>query len=151
MKNYLETTIGRVVLSVIVLIIWGVNAFNFSQLAKQESSTIDISSLVKKDIILPAKVYYVYKASLRDPFVRSGQVQKVDLREADVQKKKYVPEIILNGIFGKSVMLTLNGNEVVFKSLGEFLEEGIMLKRIFADSVHLEIEDDLITLTVNNQ
>jgi len=149
MKDFLETTLGRILLGVIVLIIWGVNAFNFSQMANHESATVGDNVFEKEEVILPSKVNYEYTPSSRDPFMRSGISQQENRSRSQAEQTIYIPEITLNGIFGKTIMITTNGNEVVFMKAGEFLLDGIMLKRIYADSVHLEVGDDLITLTVN--
>jgi len=149
MKDFLETTFGRIILGIFVFLIWGVNAFNFSKLAGDDISTVSTVIDERSEITVPSKASYTYTNKGRDPFNQIAESPSSRVEEVILESTQYRHELILHGIFGNTAMLTINSKDPVFIKPGEFLEEGIMLKRIFTDSVHLEVGDELITLTVN--
>lgn len=148
--DFLETTMGRVILGSVVLVVWGINAVNFSKLSGQDTLSSVSTEVLGEPVTLPAVINYEYRATSRDPFYRAsnqplGISPQVEYEEPTLQ----LPQITLDGIFGATIMVRVDGGASRFVNTGEYLAEGILLKRIFSDSVHIEIGDQLHTLMIN--
>jgi hypothetical protein len=149
MKDFLETTVGRIILGAIVLIIWVVNAFNFSQMGEEDNAVVSNSNIEFMIVSNLEKMNYTYDAISRDPFSRIDVVQTAKIIQNSGEEYQNIPDIQLNGIIGTSAMITLEGSEVIIIEPGEFISEEILLKRIFTDSIHIEIGDHQLTLIIN--
>jgi hypothetical protein len=154
MKEFLETPLGKSILGIVVIAIWGINVINFSELSSgdtpvtvQQVSTIDLSELN-----VPEKAYYEYDATGRDPFkpIRSIR-QEPDFNPTDEVEIQQIqlPGLILNGIVdGSAVIMDEQGTTYILDNKEKFLDD-IQIIHIWTDSVLVEYLDEHFTLKLN--
>lgn len=154
MKEFLETTPGKLLLGALVLLIWGRNVINISELsssdeqvAVQSVKNIDIDNLV-----LPAKISYEYSSSGRDPFKKPFLRYELPTKPEQIQESKeevVLPNITLSGIMeGMALITDEQGNTVFVKAKETFMNE-LYVMHIWQDSVLLEYQDKKFTLKLN--
>lgn len=147
MMQFLETTLGRIILLIVVGAIWGVNAFNFSKLANQEESAAQSRGLEFITIELPAENTYRYTVRNRDPFARGNSpVLQGPRSTTEIER---MPNIRLIGIMGTTSILQIDNGETVIKEAGEVVIGDVVLETVFEDSVHLTFNDKTITIKLN--
>ena len=120
-------------LLIVVLLIWGVIGYQiFSKLNTNQETTATVE-MPKKYI--PKKIKkdkpYTIKADYRDPFLGKFPSKKI-VRKKIIKKTMILfPSIIYNGVIAgntsQSYILTINGNQEVFK-LKETINEVKLLK-----------------------
>lgn len=154
MKDFLETTLGKIILSAVVAVIWGVNVFNFSEMtgSSETQSIQQVQNINIDELTIPEKVSYSYSSSARDPF-RNGGIQtenKTIISSQDTQEEFYVePELVLAGIFDGMAVISDNFGQSYFLENGETFKDGITVKKIVQDSVILEYKQRNLTLKLN--
>ncbi|MFV1883198.1 MAG: hypothetical protein ACMZ7B_01715 [Balneola sp.] len=154
MKDFLETTTGKIILGVVVAAIWGVNLVNFSQLSDDSVAYVasEVQRIDMDALMVPANVNYAYKASARDPFRRPGTSLPVR-EEANIQQEKQqefnMPELVLAGIFDGMAVISDNLGQSFFVEYGDEFKDGIKVKEIVQDSVVLEYQKRNIILKLN--
>lgn len=150
MKDFLETTIGRILLIGIVLVIWGVNAVQFSdvlsnkeEVAKQQQDDIDLSNLS-----LVSREQFTYKQANRDPFGLNTQPVRQNPEPNPVES--YIrPRIAVLGVMDETIMvLDQTRSIIVVKETDVF--NGITVKSITQDSVIFEHENKPFVIKVRS-
>lgn len=155
MKEFLETTIGKIILGVVVAAVWGINFVNFSELAGQNEQIAEpsISEISLEDLELPNAKIYTYWASGRDPFfsiapVRQTSPEPVTRRNAP-QQVYQPPVLFLTGIMDGLAVISSATGETHLVSKGEVFN-GVSVLEVWQDSVLLQHQKNKITLTINN-
>ncbi|XWN37313.1 MAG: hypothetical protein ROO71_00025 [Balneola sp.] len=151
MKDFLETTTGRILLVGIVLVIWGVNAVQFSdvlsnkeEVAKQQQDDIDLSNLS-----LVSREQFAYKQAGRDPFDSNSQVEKERAKEPEQIEPYRRPRIAVLGVMDETIMvLDETRSIIVVKETDVF--NGITVKSITQDSVIFEHENKSFVIKVRS-
>ena len=152
MKEFLETTAGRILLAVVVLVIWGKNAINISELGSgnDQVSVQDVQRIDVNDLVVPTKIQYEYTAVGRDPFKSPAFREGPQITIQEEQEEEVVlPPITLSGIMeGMAVVTDQQGNTHLLKRNDMFMND-IYVMHIWADSVLLEFKDKKFTLKLN--
>ncbi len=151
MKDFLETTVGRVLLIGIVLVIWGVNAVQFSEVlsnkeevAKQQQDDIDLSNLS-----LVSREQFTYKQANRDPFELNRQPVQRQNPETNPIDPYIRPRIAVLGVMDETIMvLDATRSIIVVKETDVF--NGITVKSITQDSVIFEHENKPFVIKVRS-
>ncbi len=155
MKDFLETTIGKIILGAIVIVVWGVNVVNFSELASSEEVPVvqQVQSINLDELTVPEKIGYTYSPSGRDPFRMSGTPQVVQAPQP-VQNRPEpevpMPRLILSGILDNTAVILDDRGQSYFVESGETFREGILVTAVVRDSVLLEYNDKKFTLKLND-
>jgi type II secretory pathway component PulC len=150
MKEFFETTLGRVILGVIVAIIWGVNMISFSEMSSGgEMQTVQqVQHLDMDQLELPRNVTYSYKA-VRDPFaspnLRASANAPVTKNIQD-EAEFIAPTLTLNGIFDGMAVISDEVGQSFFVEEGDVFKDDIKVKEIVQDSVILEYQESKFTL-----
>lgn len=152
MKDFLETTVGRILLIGIVLVIWGVNVIQFSdvlgnkeEIAKQQQDDIDLSNLSS----LVSREQFTYKQANRDPFDSNTQVEKERAKEPEQIELYRRPRIAVLGVMDETIMvLDANRSIIVVKETDVF--NGITVKSITQDSVIFEHQNKPFVIKVRS-
>lgn len=150
MIQFLETPVGKIILFVIVGLIWGMNVINFSKMEREEVAPIS-AGLELIDVEVPNNYTYTYTKSVRDPFNR-GNIP-IEIQTQEIQPEpiitKQLPVIKLVGVMGSTSILQFENGETVMKKEGEVIMVGILLERVFKDSVSIQVDNESITLKIN--
>lgn len=150
MKSFFETALGRVILVGIVMVIWGVNAFQFSDIlsqketvAQDQSTSIDIGKLTNL-----TKKEFVYVSDNSNPFktVQRKIIENPIIKEPSYQK----PRIALLGIMDDTIMILTELNEVVVMKEKQEIN-GIFVKEITTDSVLFVHQKKEFVLKINTR
>ena len=151
MIQFLETPVGKIILMVIVGLIWGLNVINFSNMAQEEQVGSISAELELIDVMVPNSYTYSYTKSNRDPFIRGNIPMETPPPEIQLEPiiSKQLPNIKLVGVMGSISILQLENGETVMKKEGEQIIMGILLERVYEDSVSIQVNDESITLTLH--
>jgi len=153
MKDFLETTLGRVLLGVVVATIWGVNAINFSEMRTGSSAQVaqQVERIDLDELTVPEEISYRYTAS-RDPFVsnmtRENQSQPVQAPENE-QMSAEDPELALMGVFDGMAVITDGQGQSYFVQEGQRFNLDILVQGIAQDSVILQYQQRTLILKLN--
>ncbi|MFA5670404.1 MAG: hypothetical protein WC967_14280 [Balneolaceae bacterium] len=151
MKEFLETPVGKIILGVIVMAVWGVNMVQFSDVF-QNSEKVTVQTKEEIDISTLAFIEetpFIYKSVRRDPFknplAREVAVTKVSSPKEQVPQ----PRLILAGILdGTAILRGEGGRMFVVKEEEEF--DGILVKSITPDSVILSFQNKEFVVKVTS-
>jgi|TARA_R110001599_G_scaffold150929_3_gene335329 nitrogen fixation-related uncharacterized protein len=151
MKDFLETTVGRILLIGIVVVIWGVNVVQFSdvlgnkeEVALQQQDDIDLSNLS-----LVNREQFVYKQANRDPFEFYPQPVRRQNPETNPVESYIRPRIAVLGVMDETIMvLDATRSIIVVKETDVF--NGITVKSITQDSVIFEHENKPFVIKVRS-
>ncbi len=151
MKNFLETTAGRILLVGIVLVIWGVNVVQFSdvlgnkeEVALQKQDDIDLSNLS-----LVSREQFTYKQVNRNPFELYTQPIQRQNSESNPVEPYIRPRIAVLGVMDETIMvLDATRSIIVVKETDVF--NGITVKSITQDSVIFEHENKPFVIKVRS-
>ena len=151
MKEFLETTLGKVVLGIIVVTIWGWNVINISELGDDDQVNIqEIQSIDINDLMVPSKVLYEYKAVGRDPFKPPTKNVAIEsFKETKGTEEVILPPLELTGILEGMAIITDQYGSTHFVTRNEKLLESIHIMHIWQDSVLVEYLDTKFTLKLN--
>lgn len=154
MKDFLETTLGKILLGVIVVAIWGVNVVNFSEMTNNSEAQLvqQIQEIDVNELIIPEKINYRYTASQRDPFNRIGSVpnSRQLLEEPAPTADAYIePQLVLAGIFDGMAVIADDKGQSYFVEDGDTFKDAILVKHIVQDSVILEYKQRKLILKLN--
>ena len=149
MKEFLETTFGKVLLGGVVTIVWGINFINFSELSSgndgvaiQEQVEVQLS-----DLVVPEKAVYQYKSNGRDPFSNSTKpAEEVSVVEENKTKEPELPALKLTGIFDGMAAISDEAGKTYILGKGEQLNPNIRIEEIASDSVIIEFNNKKFTL-----
>ena len=150
MIQFLETPVGKIILMVIVGLIWGLNVINFSNMAQEQVASIS-AELELIDVEVPNSYTYSYTKSNRDPFVRGNIPMETPPPEIQPEPiiSKQLLDIKLIGVMGSTIILQLENGETVMKKEGEQIIMGVLLERVYEDSVSIQVNEESITLTLH--
>lgn len=153
MKEFLETTLGKILLGITVITIWGINVVNFSGMANDDTiqSIQQIQNINLEELEIPEKKTFKYSSSSRDPFIFGTIVKAPEIRsEPDVQQENYIePQLQLTGIFDGMAVISDERGQTYFLKKGEVFKDHIEVEWIAADSVVLEYKKRIFTLKMN--
>lgn len=154
MKDFLETTIGKILLFIIVIGVWGVNFFNFSDLLKPEEEIVnrDIREISLVDLVLPTSSTYKYQASPRDPFNPNKKNIPSPVRKEIIKPEEQPfrrPQLSLTGIIGNIAVITDARGESYFVAKGDSLLNSYVLE-IIRDSVILSSRNNQFVITLKS-
>lgn len=151
MKDFLETTVGRILLIGIVLVIWGVNAIQFSDVfnSKEEISAQTMDQIDLTSLSLVSSEEFKYKKSSRDPFGSKPdpiRQRTVELNQEAVYQR---PRIAVLGVMDHTIMVIDETRSIiVVKENEEF--NGITVKSITQDSVIFEHQNKPFVIKVRS-
>ena len=154
MKEFLETTPGKLLLGALVLLIWGRNVINISELSSgdEQVAVQGVQNIDIDDLALPEKINYEYSSSGKDPFKKPLLRQELPVKSEQVQQPEeevVLPNITLSGIMeGMALITDEQGNTVFVKAKETFMNE-VYVMHIWQDSVLLEYQDKKFTLKLN--
>ncbi|OAN61002.1 hypothetical protein A8B79_05870 [Balneola sp. EhC07] len=154
MKEFLETTLGKGLLIIIVLGVWGVNFINFSEILSPSNEIVnrDIREVSLEDLVMPTSSTYKYKETSRDPFNPNRRVVETPIKkEVSKQEEKpfQLPQLSLNGIIGETAIITDSGGESYFVAKGDSLLSSYIIQ-VTRDSVILSSQNRRFILTLNS-
>lgn len=154
MKDFLETTVGKIILGVVVAVIWGVNVFNFSEMTGNSStqSVQQVQDINMDELTIPEKISYSYSSTARDPFRRGSISTPIEetASQPEAEPVNYVdPGLVLAGIFDGMAVISDNFGQSYFLENGETFKDGILVKKIVQDSVVLEYKQRNLILKLN--
>ncbi len=140
MKEFLESTLGKVVLLVLVIIIWGINAFQFSSLSESETlrpySTPGADSAAVTQLI---SSNYRYQPGAIDPFRPLEGAELTSPTTTSLAGNETIydqSEITLSGVIGETAILVLSSGERFLASEGDTISAFVVLE-ISTDSVRV--------------
>jgi hypothetical protein len=118
----------------------------------QQKEAVPIhSELELIEIVVLEHYSYTYTKSDRDPF-NTGDIP-LEALPIEIQSEPLIieqlPSIKLVGVMGSTSILQLDNGEIVLKKEGEQVIEGILLEKIFEDSVLITFNEELITIKLN--
>ncbi len=154
MKELLETTIGKIILGLVVVTVWGINFVSFSEIAGQNEQVAktSITEISVEDLELPGAKIYTYRASGRDPFFSNTPVRerRLEPTRRNAPEEVYrAPVLSLTGIMDGLAVISGATGETYLVSKGETFN-GISVLEVWQDSVLLQHQKNKITLTINN-
>lgn len=152
MIQFLETSAGRILLIIVVILIWGVNMVNFTKMAQQEDNLVSNTSIELIEVELPQKSSYVYKERDRDPFQPRSirQIPQPLIDKTETFEVIKMPTIELIGIMGATGILRIDNKQTVIREAGEVVINNIVLEKVYSDSVKLKHKNNNIILKLNN-
>ena len=151
MIQFLETPLGKIILVIVVSLIWALNVINFSNMSQQQEAASISAELELIPIVVPKNHSYTYSKSNRDPFIR-GNIQ-VPSQPIEIQQEPLIieqlPFIKLMGVMGSTGILQLDNGQTVMKKAGELVIGGVVLEKVFEDSVLVTFNEEIITIKLN--
>lgn len=153
MKEFLETTPGKILLFIVVLGVWGVNFLNFSEIMNSSGETVnrDIREVSIDDLVMPTSSTYRYRATSRDPFNPNNRVSEPEPNREQLQLQEQPfqrPQLSLTGIIGEIAVITDERGESYFVSEGDSLVNSLVMD-VTRDSVILTSRNNRFVLTLN--
>ncbi len=151
MKEFLETTLGKVLLGGVVAIVWGINFISFSELSSgNEGVAIQKQEEVQlSDLVVPEKAVYQYKSNGRDPFSNTKKPAKeVSVIEENKKKELELPALKLTGIFDGMAAISDEAGKTYILGKGEKLNSEITIEEVSTDSVIIGFNKKKFTLTL---
>lgn len=154
MIAFFETTVGKIILVLIVVLVWGVNVVNFSTLSDGEDTiTLQQARNINMDeLVVPEREMYEYASSSRNPFTLNStiRIELAIVPESVANEPEFQwPRLSLAGILDEMVVISDERGESYFLKKGESFLNNITVKDIVRDSVILEYKMKELILKLN--
>lgn len=151
MKDFLETKVGRLLLLGIVLVVWGVNVIQFSDVfsSKEEISTRSTDVIDLSSLSLVSSEQFKYKKSVRDPFKSKPEPVRQRPDELNQEVPYQRPRIAVLGVMDQTIMVMDDTRNIIVVKEQEVFN-GITVKSITKDSVIFEHESKPFVIKVRS-
>lgn len=154
MIAFFETIIGKIILVIVVVLVWGVNVVNFSSMNNDEGAITlqEARSINMAELIVPEREEYEYSSSSRNPFTLNNTrvIEPTILPEANINEPEFQwPRLSLAGILDGMVVISDERGQSYFLRKGESFLNDIKVKEIVKDSVILEHDKKELILKLN--
>ncbi|MEQ9263619.1 MAG: hypothetical protein RLN81_00235 [Balneolaceae bacterium] len=154
MIAFFETTIGKIILVIIVILVWGVNVVNFSAMNSDEGAIAlqEVRSINMTELTVPDREVYEYSSSSRNPFTlnRTRAIEPTIVPETNTNEPEFQwPRLSLAGILDGMVVISDEWGQSFFLRKGESFLNDIKVKEIVKDSVILEHDKKELILKLN--
>lgn len=154
MIAFFETTLGKIILVIVVVLVWGVNVVNFSSMNNDEGAITlqEVRSINMAELIVPEREEYEYSSSSRNPFTLNNTrvIEPTIIPEANINEPEFQwPRLSLAGILDGMVVISDERGQSYFLRKGESFLNDIKVKEIVKDSVILEHDKKELILKLN--
>lgn len=154
MITFFETTIGKIILVIVVVLVWGVNVVNFSSMNNDEGAITlqEVRSINMAELIVPEREEYEYSSSSRNPFTLNNTrvIEPTIISETNINEPEFQwPRLFLAGILDGMVVISDERGQSYFLRKGESFLNDIKVKEIVKDSVILEHDKKELILKLN--
>lgn len=141
-KEILDTTVGKIVLIVVVVGIWSVNFISFAELSGETEVLAPISQtdIDIANLDVPGNANYAYPRLRRNPFDIPDAVYRQKQEEPEeeivqVQQEVVLPPLTLNGILDGTAFIKLHSGEEYIVTEGDTFFQDIVVNKVWADSI----------------